>query len=43
MIFRLDTNARTRTAPTAGAKSAVTKRKRMQRLWRCRDNAFVAA
>jgi len=36
-------NARLRPAPTSVAKSAVTKRKRMQRMWRRRDNALIAA
>lgn len=38
-----EANARARPAPTAGAKSPVTKRKRMQRLWRPRDKAAIAA
>jgi hypothetical protein len=43
MIFHIDTNARVHPAPTWPAKSAVTKRKRMQRLWRPRDKARIAA
>jgi len=43
MYLHPDSNARAREAPTAAAKSAVTKRKRMQRLWRRRDKARIAA
>jgi hypothetical protein len=41
--FHMDTNARVRPAPTSIAKSPVTKRKRMQRMWWRRDNGLVAA
>jgi len=43
MVIRSIINARLRPAPTSVAKSAVTKRKRMQRMWRRRDNALIAA